>query len=118
MFGLKPRNIDDCLKHSETEKPLKVSLTLDTDDADFNDETGVTRTFMQGEFEWEFPNNIKVNYKHNLYGFLNVESEDKRRASIDTANSRLIQYLQRITNQGIDVENAEQRFDYSLATKP
>lgn len=108
-----PKNLDDCLDLSLREKPVEVSLDLLTNET--ITEMYTLKQFI-GRFIWGFPNR-NVQYDEIFGGCFARETEKRQRKSIDNANRRLKNYLNRIKILGIDIIGQENKFDYSLIYK-
>lgn len=108
-----PRNVDDCLDLSLKENPVEVSLDLTVNKT--VTEMYILKQFI-GRFIWKFPNR-NVRYDEIFGGCFAHETEKRQRKSIDNANFRLKNYLNRIENLDIDIIGKEKKFDHSLIYK-
>ncbi|MDP2907154.1 MAG: hypothetical protein Q8O03_04395 [Nanoarchaeota archaeon] len=110
IFRKKPHNLDDCLDFSVKKQPLEVSVELSVDE--YVSEMYILKHLI-GAYTWKFSDhNVKIEKIYNAFFY--DKSEKNQMLSIDQANKRLEEDIQRMKRLNINLKDEGKKFDYSI----
>jgi hypothetical protein len=105
----KPANFDDCIDLAHKTMPTGVEFKSVV--REIASELYVCK-YLFGEFLWHFPEQ-DISYEESFGGCFAHESEQRQRRSVDNANLRLANRINRLRELNIPVRVPENVFDYS-----
>jgi hypothetical protein len=109
VLGGKPGNFDDCIDLAHRTLPTGVECKPVVQES--ASELYVCR-FLCCEFLWHFPEQ-DIGYEESFGGCFGHESEQRQRRSVDNANLRFANRINRLRELNIPVRVSENVFDYS-----
>jgi len=105
----KPGNFDDCIDLAHKTMPRGVEFKSVV--REFASELYVCKS-LSCEFLWHFPEQ-DICYEESFGGCFAHESEQRQRRSVDNANMRLANRINRLRELNIPASVPENVFDYS-----